>query len=173
MIKKDNCLLLGTLNKPHGTRGSMLLWFRNLKAEDIRKKDSVFVEIDGLLVPFFIESCTKNSKETAILKFEGINSESEAKAFAGLPVYMSNDQVRKKSASSPVVPTLSGFKVIDNKLGFVGNAVEIADIANNPLLVIRNEDKEFLIPIHEEIILDINNRKKEIRINAPEGLFEL
>ena len=173
MIKKDNCVLLGILNKPHGTKGSLLLWFRNLKVEDIKKKESVFVEIDGLLVPFFIESYQKNSPESAIVKFEGINSETAAKAFAGFQVYMANDQVKRKLKTSEVLPALSGYKVTDDTLGFVGLAVEITGIASNPLLLIKLEDKEFLIPVHEDIILEVNDKKKEIRINAPEGLFDL
>jgi 16S rRNA processing protein RimM len=173
MIKKDKCLLLGTLTKPHGTKGSVLLWFKNLIAEDIRLRESVFVEIDGLLVPYFIENFKQNTPETAILKFEGIDSETKAKTFAGLAVYMHKDQVKQKRKLTAELPSLSGYKVTDKRLGFVGIAGEIADIANNPLLQVKHENREFLIPIHEDIILEINDKEKEIRIDAPEGLFEL
>jgi 16S rRNA processing protein RimM len=173
MIKRDNCLLLGTLTKPHGTKGSLLLWLKRLKAEDIRKRESVFVEIDGLLVPFFIEIFQNNSPETVILKFEGINSETKAKAFAGMHVYVLNDQVKRKGKSIEDLPSLSGYKVTDIRIGFVGIAGEIADITNNPLLHVKHENREFLIPVHDDIILEINNKKKEISIDAPDGLFDI
>jgi 16S rRNA processing protein RimM len=174
MIKKDNCLLLGTLAKPHGTRGSLLLWLKNLKAEDINKRESVFVEIDGLLVPFFIENFLRNSEESAILKFEEIDSETKAKSLTGLYVYvLINDKVKRKKRYDKTSPSISGYKVTDIRMGFVGIAGEIAEIANNPLLQVMHEGKEFLVPVHEDIILEVNDMKKEIRIDAPEGLFDL
>ena len=47
----------------------------DLKAEDIKERGLVFVEIDGLLVPFFVESFQEKTEDTAILKFEGIDTE--------------------------------------------------------------------------------------------------
>lgn len=166
-------MLLGTLAKPHGTRGSLLLWFRNLKAEDIKKWETVFLEIDGLLVPFFIEKFHENSQDSAILNFEGINSETKAKTFAGLQVYILKDQVKRKRKPIKELTSLTGYKVIDASIGFIGIAGEIADITNNPLLQVKNEYRDFLIPLHEDIILEINDKEKEIRIDAPEGLFDL
>jgi len=173
MITKENCLLLGTLAKPHGTKGSLLLWLGNMYVEDMKKRESVFAEIDGLLVPFFIENFKKNSLETAIVKFEGIDSETKAKVFAGITIYVLKEKVRQKRKSTEALPSFSGFKVIDKQLGFVGIAGEISDIANNPLLLVNQGNKEFLIPLHKDIILEIKNKDREIRINAPEGLFEL
>jgi len=173
MIRKEDSLLLGTITKPHGTKGSLLLWLRNIKAEDIKKWESVFVEIDGLLVPFFIESFKENATDSLILKFEGVLSETEAKTFAGKDVYVEAGHVKKKRHSDPKLPVLKGFKVIDETFGFIGIAGEIADIEHNPLLIVNNEKKEFLIPVHEDIILAIDKKTKEIRIHAPEGLLDL
>jgi 16S rRNA processing protein RimM len=173
MIEKDNCLLLGTLNRLHGTKGSLLLWVRDIKAEDIKKRDSVFVEIDGLLVPFFIESFQINSAERVLLKIDGIDSENKAKTLLGASVYILRNQVKRKKKTLDEGTLLEGYKVIDKTLGFVGTAKEITGIASNPLLLILQGDKEFLIPIHEDVILEINEKIREIRINAPEGLFEL
>ena len=173
MIRKEYCRLLGTLTKPHGTKGSVLLWLKDLKAEDIQERGTVFVEIDGLLVPFSIENFQEKSKDTAILKFEGINSESQVKEFAGDMVYILKDQVKRKRKSVTGLPQLSGYKVNDLHLGFIGIAGEIADITNNPLLQVCHEGREFLIPVHEDIILEINDKEKVIVVDAPEGLFEL
>lgn len=174
MIKKENCMLLGELAKPHGIKGSLLLWLKNSMVEDIRKGESVFLEIEGLLVPFFIESYRQNSKDSAILNFERVDSETKAKVFAGLPVYIPiKDTVRRKTKSNKALPDISGYKVTDISMGFVGFAVEIAAISNNPLLRVMHEDREYLIPAHEDIILEINDKEKYISIDAPEGLFEL
>ena len=84
MINKDNCILLGTLAKPHGTRGSLIVRFSGLKAEDIKKRGLVFVEIDGLPVPFFIESFQEKTEDTVILKMEGIDYGEQGPGIPGL-----------------------------------------------------------------------------------------
>jgi 16S rRNA processing protein RimM len=173
MINKENCLLLGTLTKPHGIKGSLFLWLNSANAIDIKKRDSVFVEIDGLLVPFFIENFKINSAENALIKFEEVDSETKAKAFAEGRVYVLKNAIRKRRKAADVLPSFSGYKVIDRQLGFIGTAGEINEIANNPLLQVMNGNKEFLIPAHEDIILEINEKDREIYIDAPEGLFDL
>jgi 16S rRNA processing protein RimM len=173
MIKKNDCILLGTLTKPHGTKGSVILWFKDLKAEDIKERGTVFIEIDGLLVPFFIESLLEKSADAAILKLKGINSESQVKGFSGCHVFVRTDQIRQRKKSGTVILSLKGYKIRDIRLGDIGIAGDIEDIANNPLLQVLREDKEYLVPFHTDIILEIRDKEKLIVIEAPEGLFEL
>jgi 16S rRNA processing protein RimM len=173
MITRDKCLLLGTLTKPHGVKGSVLLWFRDLKAEDIKEKGTAFVEIDGLLVPFFIENFQEKSRDTAILKFAGIHSETQVKELAGHLVYVLKEQVKRKRRSEAPLQHLSGYRVNDRHRGFIGLAGEIVGNASNPLLEVHHEGREILVPVHEDIILDINDKDKVIVIEAPEGLLDL
>jgi 16S rRNA processing protein RimM len=173
MINKDNCILLGTLAKPHGTRGLLQLRFSGLKAEDIKERGLVFVEIDGLPVPFFIESFQEKTDDMAILKIEGIDSENKAREFAGFPVYVMKDQVKRKSGKLKGLPDFRGYRVIDLHLGYIGHAEEIVNKTTHPLLLVIREGKEYLIPVHEDIILDFDDKERVIRIDAPEGLFDL
>ncbi len=173
MIQKDDCILFGSIGKPHGTKGAFVLLLRNIKANEIKKRDSVFVEIDGLLVPFFIELFQPSSNDAVLVKVEDLDSESKAKSFSGLNVYVSKDKISKKKKSMDQPFELSGFSVIDVKKGFIGVVFDIADIAGNPLLIVQQGKQEILIPWHEDIILQVDQKKKEIQIEAPEGLFDL
>src|SRR5512133_2763341 len=124
MINKDNCILLGTLTRPHGTRGSLIVRFSGLRAEDIKKRGLVFVEIDGLPVPFFIESFQEKTEETVILKIEGIDTENMAREFLGYPVYVMKDQIKIKPRPNKI-RDVKGYQVIDKHLGFIGFAEEV------------------------------------------------
>ena len=173
MINKDNCILLGTLSKPHGTRGSLHFRFSGLKAEEIKERDLVFVEIDGLPVPFFIEVFQEKTDDSAILRFEGIDSVTKAREFAGYSVYVMKEQVRRKKLHVKQITEFNGYSVVDDHLGFVGNAGEVTSVPTSPLLTVTLKGKKFLVPFHESIIRHIDHREKVIRIDAPEGLFEL
>ena len=165
--------MLGTLTKPYGTKGSLLLRIKDLKAEEIKEWASVFVEIDGLLVPFFIGNFQIKSLDSLILKFEGINSETKARELAMYNVYVRKDQVKRHKKSVKNISGIHGYRVMDRKLGFIGIAGEIMDLAKNPLLIVNIENRELLIPVHEDIIIEINEKDKVINIDAPDGLFEL
>jgi 16S rRNA processing protein RimM len=173
MITRNNCILLGTLTKPHGTKGSMLVRFRDLSGDDIKERGTVFLEVDGMLVPFFIEVFQDRSRDTIILKLEGIDTESRAREFSGSHVYVHKDQIKRKKSVQESLPDLTGYRVQDLNRGYIGVAGAIADIANNPLLMVHDKDRDFLVPFHENIIREINHSKQVIVIEAPEGLFEL
>jgi 16S rRNA processing protein RimM len=173
MIKKEECLFLGTLVRPHGTKGAVLILLRDIKAEEIIKRDTVFVVIDGLLVPFFIEEFRISSSDAIIAKFERINDQTAAKSLSGSKVYVLHEQIGKKQKHTSDMIDLKGFTVRDQKTGFTGVAGEINDIVNNPLLQVYKDNKVYYVPLHEDIILKINKKEKTIVIDAPEGLFEL
>ncbi len=82
------------------------------------------------------------------------------------------DQIKIKSASKKI-QDIKGYRVIDKQSGIYRICRGNGEMANNPLLSVTNGDKEFLVPVHEDIILEINDKEKIIRIDAPEGLFDL
>ena len=42
----------------------------------------------------------------------------------------------------------------------------------NVLFVIENGDEEVLLPAHEEFILDIDRKKKILKVDIPDGLLD-
>jgi 16S rRNA processing protein RimM len=170
---RDNCILLGTLAKPYGTKGSVLVRCVDLTPDDIKKRETVFLDIDGMLVPFFIEVFQERSRDMAILKLDGIDTESRAREFSGCQVYVRKDQVKRKKRVQESLPDLTGYRVQDLKQGYMGLAGKIIDIANNPLLEVHHEGRDFLVPFHDDIIREIDHNNLVIVIEAPEGLFEL
>jgi len=173
MIRKEDNLLLGRIAKPHGTKGSVLIRLREIKPEEIKKREWLFVDIDGLLVPFFIEEFRSGTDDSLIIKLRQITSEQEARSISGSDVFISNDSIKRKKKRINDSASVNGYRVTDKNKGEVGVAVEITGVSSNPLLRIISGDKEWLVPAHEDIILEINDFSREIQINAPEGLFDL
>jgi 16S rRNA processing protein RimM len=173
MINRNECIQLGTLIRPQGIRGALLLGCKDLKAEEFVKRETVFVEFDGLLVPFFVERYQVKSATTAILKFTDTDSETQARDFSGKLVFVLKSQVGRKNNIAEEGTPVEGYRVEDARLGFVGVAGKMTGNASNPLLQVLSEGKEYLVPAHEDILLEIDDQLKVIRIEAPEGLFDL
>jgi len=173
MIRKEDNLLLGTIARTHGTKGSVLLRLRNIKPEEIKNRDSVFVDIDGLLVPFFIVEFKANSDSSVIVKFDDIDSEQSARIFSGSEVYVAPAQIKRNKKQPDIIPSVIGYRVIDKKHGFIGIAGARTGVSGNPLLEVKLEGKVYLVPVHEDIFLEINDNTREILIDTPEGLLEI
>jgi len=172
IIQKSACRLIGSLAKLHGYKGEYLFISDFFLSEEITKWESVFIEIDGLLVPFFISSITLTNDDAAIIGFDDINTPDQAKEFILCRVYQLNKLVSK--LDNKFDPNqLKGYKIIDKQAGLIGTVDQILDYNNNLLFSILKEGREILIPANEEIILKVNHKNKEIAIHAPEGLLEL
>ncbi|HEX3006320.1 MAG TPA: ribosome maturation factor RimM [Bacteroidales bacterium] len=172
-MKKSDCRLLGTLSKPHGYKGQMVLMAEDTLPENFEDWESVFVEIDGLLVPFLFDDINHTHTDSAIVRFEDYESIDLIQELVHCKVYAPLKNFRKKRNRSFDPSELNTYTVIDSKYGEIGRVEEILDYNENVLLRILKDQKEILIPAQEPIIESIDSRKKIIYINAPAGLIEI
>jgi len=172
-MKKSDCKLLGTLSKPHGYKGQMVLIADNNLPENFEDWESVFVEIDGLLVPFLFGDVNHTHDDSAIISFEDYENIDLITELIHCKVYAPIHNFRKEKKRAFEISDLKGYLVSDSKYGNIGIVEEILDYSQNILLRILKDDKEFLIPAQEPIIENIDSKKKVIYITAPEGLLDI
>jgi 16S rRNA processing protein RimM len=173
MIDLSDCLVLGTITKTHGIRGQVILRYSNLSFDDIIKMESVFIEIDGLPVPFFIDEYSERNMESLILTLEDISTEKKAKSLIDNRVFVKSNTLKKNKILLHKPDVYIGFKVFDKKSGEIGVISEILEIQQNPLYKILKGKREILLPIHPEFILKIDTTLKTILVNTLPGFTEL
>jgi 16S rRNA processing protein RimM len=163
---------IGTLTKLYSFKGRYVLISERNIGKEIQNWESVFLEIEGLLVPFFFNFMNITSDNSAIIGFEDIDTPEKAEAYLYSNVYQLKSLAGEYKAQ--LIPEhMSGYDVNDKIAGNIGKIDKILDYKHNLLFRIIKGEKEILIPLSEEIILDINHKKKEILIQAPEGLLDL
>jgi len=173
MLDLSDCVLLGTVTKIHGIRGNIVLTLDNLNFDDIIEMETVFLEIEGLPVPFFVLEYSERSSKGLLLKFEDIESENQAREFISCKVYIPANCIEKTSSPLREINNTLGFEVIDSKHGSLGKLEEILEISSNSLMKIVSGKKEILLPLNEQFILQINHDQKLISVEIPEGLLEI
>ncbi len=171
MNRKD-ALQIGFIVKTRGVNGELVLEAKESSVlENI--KESVHLEIDGLLVPFFITQIHNISSTRVRVTFDWIDNENKAIKLVSCPVFIPTDIV-KKSESGTLSPTLlEGFKAIDQTHGEIGIVSQYIEQANNPLLIILKEKTEILIPFQPNLVQEIDTENKILYIDTPEGLVDL
>ena len=70
MITREELIAIGHYNKPHGVAGEISATI-DVDADALRELSCLVSEVDGIYVPFFINSCRSKSSETVLLTIDG------------------------------------------------------------------------------------------------------
>ena len=167
MIKKEEVYQIGRIGKSHGVRGEVSFQFD----DDIFDRidcDYLILEVDGILVPFFIEEYRFRSDTVALVKFEDVDTQQRAQELTGSDVYFPRSLA---DDDAPSLTSLVGFDIVDAQTAApVGRIAAIDDSTAN--LLFELEDGR-LIPAAEELITGIDTSHRQISLNIPQGLLEL
>ena len=165
-------ILLGKITKVHGFDGAVTVRLEKDFSDNIPEMESVFIETDGRPVPFLIESYEQPDLLTLRLKFFDYNSIEKVKEFIGCKIYLTEATILTKQIENPL--DLIDYEVFSDEKISIGI---ISGIINNPgqtlLNVVSDSGKAILLPLHEDLILEIDSLKKLIHMIIPEGISDI
>lgn len=173
MIDREDLVKIGHINKPHGIKGELNCSFSNIPFENI---DDIFFifELDGIFVPFLLDDYRINSHSSAYIKLKNINTDLQAKLLNNKDIYFpKKDVVEEIEIGIDSWDFFIGYTLLDEKYGMLGEIIDVDDTTINVLFVIRKEDKEFLIPANENILLSFDQESKILYSSIPEGLINI
>ena len=169
MIKQEEVYKIRRLGKSHGVRGEVSFLFDD-DVFDRVDADYLILDIEGILVPFFIEEYRFRSDTTALMKVEGIDSQERARELTGCDVYFPRN-LAVSDDDSISWSAIVGFDIIDASTNKpVGRIASIDDSTLNILFCL--EDGR-LIPASEDLITAIDQQARTITMHLPAGLLEL
>ena len=157
--------------KSNGADGEVLLGFRGVDSDEMNLQEPVFIYFDGLPVPFFIEKLTPRGVSKALCRLTGIHSLADAEELAGAAVYADASTLdREEEQEGLDLDALVGWTVYraDTKEA-VGTVSGYEDIPGNPCLYIG--PAAVLVPLHEDLIVDIDEDSRSLTLVIPEGLL--
>lgn len=170
MIKKEEVFKIGVINKPHGVKGEVSFTF----TDDIFDRvdcEYLILLLDGILVPFFMEGYRFRSDNSALVKFEDIDTAEQARRFTNVEVYFPKKYMDEQEDVTSW-NFFTGFRVEDVRHGYLGEITNVDDSTLNVLFAIEKDGEELLLPAHEEFILDIDRKRKVMKVDVPDGLIE-
>ena len=172
MILKDEIFPIGQITKAHGLKGELSFTTTSAILEDV-EVPFVILEPEGLLVPFYIESVRMKTDTTGLLKLERVDTEEQAREYAGLTIYLPNMFLDEIEDTEIETEYFVGFEITDEEKGRIGRVLAVDQSTANALFVVETESGEVLIPVAEEYITDIDHDRKIISLKLPEGLLDL
>ncbi len=173
MIVREDLIKIGHFAKPHGIKGELSFIFTD-DSFDENECSFLICELNGIFVPFKIEEYRFKSDSSALMKLKGIGNEEQAKILSNTEVYFPKKHQRSNSDSDDYTwDYFIGFTLQDADSKTIGQIIDVDETTMNVLFVVKYKKEEILIPVSEEIVLNIDQKKKIIQLELPEGILDL
>ena len=163
---------IGKIVATFGVKGEVVLQHQLGKKSSLNGLESVFIEEKKEeMLPYFLEGTRIKNDEELFLKFEGIDTKEAAHKLMQKKVWLPQEEFEKHvSKSAPIM--LLGYHII-NEGTDLGEILEIIEQPHQILCRIDLKGKEALIPVHEDFLLKIDQKKKQVHVELPEGLLDI
>jgi len=136
--------------------------------------ESVFIQIEGKLVPFFIQNIKFRPKRAeAVVRFQDVDTPEKAQRLIGSDLYLPIEFISPLKGEAFYFHEIVGYEVIDKQKGALGKITSVLEFPGNPVFQIQSGKKEVLIPANDDFIEKLDRKNKKIYLNAPEGLIDL
>ncbi|MEX2336034.1 MAG: ribosome maturation factor RimM [Fulvivirga sp.] len=168
----DECFQLGYVIRKHGLSGAVNIMLDVDAPQKYRGLESVFVEINDKLVPFFVVSMSLRGNK-ATVRFEDVTTAEQAEELNGLKLYLPLSALPPLEEGQFYFHQIIKYAVIDAEAGEIGVVKDVYVSSNQDLLAVDKAGKEILIPINDEIIAGVDHAKKLLHVNLPEGLLDI
>ncbi|MEN7548642.1 ribosome maturation factor RimM [Rapidithrix thailandica] len=171
-MKKDECFELGYITKTHGLEGEVSAVFDVDIPEHYADIESVFIEIQNQLVPYFIEYI-HSANNRLIVKFEEIDGVEQANPLKNKKLYLPLKALPELDEDQYYYHELIDYSIHDQGLGELGTVENVFDMGSQMLIAMIYKGKEVLIPIQDDIVKKVDKQQKVIETALPEGLLDL
>lgn len=173
-MRKEDCFQLGHVSRLHGLKGEVILHLDTDQPEAYENLGSVFFLQGGTLVPFFLEEAHLIKKQQLRIKVEDVTTIQQAEALIGLEAYLPADVLPPLDGKAFYYHEIIGFQVEDQSGTALGTVLDVLDNPGQDLLKVEHSSgKEILLPLVDELLLDLNRSTKTLHIQLPEGLLDL
>ena len=131
-MSQDDYYRLGEVIKTHGIKGEVTVHLDVDFPEAYHELESVFLEQEGRLVPFFIDAIHIHSSK-AHIQFEDIHSQEEAKALVKCALFLPVSLLPELPKGKFYYHDLIGCEVLEGET-ILGKVKEVYDLPGNGLI---------------------------------------
>jgi 16S rRNA processing protein RimM len=172
-VAEDDLISVARIARPQGVRGEVIADLLTDFPERFARLGKTYVKrADGRLLVCDLEN-SRMHKGRVVLKFAGYDDVNGAEELRDARVMITRDQLIPLPEGSYYDFDIIGCEAITSDDQWLGRVEEVQNYGAAPLLVVRDGERELLIPLVLSICAEIDIERKRIVVNPPEGLLEL
>ena len=158
---------VGRVTRTHGLKGE--LKFFPTDQEDIAVQNDQKILLGE--ATFKIKSI-RGAKSPFIIKFEGVDSIEAAQSLGGQEVLVAREDFESLPEGEYYRFEIEGLRVFDDTGKYYGVIEEIIATGSNDVYVVRENNKEWLVPMIDSVVQSIDLEQGKLIFHCVEGLFE-
>lgn len=166
MIEQSELIHIGTIRRPHGKSGELQCQMDNAFWDEA-ESDFLILLLDGIFVPFRVEDWRGKGADSLIFRLKGVDTEVKALRLVNAEAYMLRRDLAEEAEEMMTWQDLTGYEVLNSEHVVQGKVAAVDETTINTLLEL--EDGR-LLPVHEDLIIEIDEPQKRIILDLPEGL---
>lgn len=171
----EPCLVVvGKVGGTHGIRGAVKIIARGASFQTLGKGARLFWGPEGTADT--VRELTilemKPHGRAWLTQFEEIKDREAAKVLVGKDIYLPENQLPPLDEGEYYYYQLIGLSVVKMDGSPVGIIAGIIETGSHDVYVIKDREREVLIPAVEEVIREIDLEGRRVVIDPPEGLLE-
>ena len=171
-MRKEDCYLLGKITRRHGLAGNVILKLDTDQPELYNKLESIFVEINGLLVPFFIAKSSWSKLDALNIAFKN-STEALVDQSLGKDVYLPLSSLPKLTGKQFYYHEIIGYNILDENDNDCGVIRSVNDQTAQVYFITNLDGKEVVIPMIKDWIIEVDREERTIKMQIPEGLIDV
>ncbi len=169
---QKNTIEIGNTGKTHGLKGEINLILKSRVNVDWKKTKFVMALINDVPTPFFVEKITQKGRN-ALIKFDGINTIEGVQKLVNKSILVNTEFLKVPKKGEESIFDSIGFTVKNTENEIIGSIAEIMELPNNYLYVLKTTTgKEALLPINDDLVINVDYKEQIITYSVPEGLLE-
>lgn len=168
----QDCFYLGEIVSKFSFKGEVLLKLDSDEI-DLKKIKTIFLSINGSIVPYSIDNIKIHKSSLLRIKLENIDSEEKANKILKIKTYLPIKDLPKLNGNKFYYHEIINFTVFDLNLGKIGKVEEVNDQTLQPIIIVDNGKRKIMIPLVDDFLIDLDRNKKTLTFDLPDGLTTL
>lgn len=167
-MNKNASFTIGKVTGVHGLNGTLKVASFAESADTFRKGRSITIKSNGEEEKSHIILHASPHKNGVLLTLEGIETREQAEIQVGKEIVVNRDQLPEPEEDSWYWQDLIGLTVVDHIKGYLGKITHIFPTGANDVLVITDDDREILVPMHKNFVESVDMDTQTVKTTLPE-----
>jgi len=161
-------VLVGLVLKPVGLKGELKVRPITDNPERFEPGGMLWADVRGAAESYEILSVSEHKGNLKVL-LEGVSSVEEAERFRDVELYVPESEVPPLPEGEYYHYQIIGLEVYTHKGMLLGTVSDIISAGEKDVYIVRGQGKEYLIPVTEEHVREIDPDSGRITLNPMEG----